>query len=164
MDRVRTGVFYYCPVCDQPSGSSIPQSECLTCAANRSGDFTNSPPRILRSPGSTATTLSLLSSDDEDELTSLLLLRHTDEHNYGALDLVSSSRRWRWEAPSEADSTEHRLAATSTSASVHTDADTDGGSLVASRHCGRCHAVVWLLVALGFWAVIGAGILLIVLP
>ncbi|KAG8415310.1 hypothetical protein J3459_011145 [Metarhizium acridum] len=33
MDRVRTGVFYYCPVCGQPSGSSIPQSECLTCAA-----------------------------------------------------------------------------------------------------------------------------------
>ena len=48
--------------------------------------------------------MSLLSSDDEDELTSLLLW-HVDEHNYGALDL-ESSRRCHWHAPSEADSTE----------------------------------------------------------
>jgi hypothetical protein len=33
MDRIRAGVFYYCPVCGQPSASTIPQSECLTCAA-----------------------------------------------------------------------------------------------------------------------------------
>ncbi|QLI71732.1 uncharacterized protein G6M90_00g089550 [Metarhizium brunneum] len=161
MDRVCTGVFYYCPVCGQPSGSSIPQSECLTCAASRSDGFATSPPPILRSPGSTTTTLSLLlSDDDEDELTDLLLW-HVDEHNYGALDL-ESSRRCHWHNDSsEADSTE-RLAATSTTASVDTDADTDGEGLVASRHHGWCHTVVWLVV-LGLLTVIGAGILVLVL-
>ncbi|TWU74650.1 hypothetical protein ED733_003166 [Metarhizium rileyi] len=162
MERIRTGVFYYCPVCGQPSGSSIPQSECLTCAASRSNDFASSPPPIQRSPSSTATSLSLLLSDDEDELTNSLLW-HVNEHNYGALDL-EWSRRHHWDAVSDADYGTDRLAATPTTASVSSDADADGEGVVASRDRGRCscHTVVWLVALLGFWAVIGAGVLVLV--